>query len=65
MRNRCMESINEIKKHKGDTHELIIEHIEEIDEAVNRLTSADAFCSLMQAKSMALLALSHTPPYQK
>ncbi|MGQ3545753.1 hypothetical protein [Bacillus cereus] len=65
MRNRCMESINEIKKHKGSTHELIIEHIKEIDEAVNNLNGADAFCSLMQAKSMALLALSHTPPYQK
>lgn len=65
MCNRCMENIKEIEKHKGNTRELIIEHIEEIDKAVNRLKSADAFCSLMQAKSMALLALSHTPPYQK
>lgn len=65
MCNRCMESINEIKKHKGNTRELIIEHIEEIDKAVDRLNGADAYCSLMQAKSKALLALSLTPPYQK
>ena len=31
MCNRCMESINEIEKHKGNTRELIIEHIEEIE----------------------------------
>ncbi|UYX52271.1 hypothetical protein M3Y14_27975 [Bacillus thuringiensis] len=36
----------------------IREHIKKIDEAVNSLKGADAFCSLMQAKSTALLALS-------
>ncbi|MBF7155687.1 hypothetical protein [Bacillus albus] len=65
MCNRCMENIKEIEKHKGDTRELIIEHIEEIDKAVDRLNGPDAYCSLMQAKSTALLALSLTPPYQK
>ncbi|WP_165375045.1 hypothetical protein [Bacillus thuringiensis] len=54
MCNRCMESINEIEKHKGNTRELIIEHIEEIDKAVDRLNGPDAYCSLMQAKSTAL-----------
>ncbi|PGB25387.1 hypothetical protein COM06_17740 [Bacillus toyonensis] len=56
---------NKITNHKDNTHESIIEHIKEIDESVNRLKSADSFCSLMQAKSTALLALSLTPPYQK
>ncbi|HFJ9448218.1 MULTISPECIES: hypothetical protein [Bacillus] len=65
MCNRCIEGINEIVKHKDNTHELIIEHIKKIDEGLNNLKGADAFCSLMQAKSTALLALSHTPPYQK
>ncbi|MES9730266.1 hypothetical protein [Bacillus sp. AP50] len=65
MCNRCMENIKEIEKHKGSTRELIIEHIKKIDEAENNLKSADVFCSLMQAKSTALLALSLTPPYKK
>lgn len=51
-------------------NELIIKHIKEIDNTVNELRKqsldrTDSYCSLMQAKSMALLALSHTPPYQK
>lgn len=64
MCNRCLESMNEIIKHKDCTHELIIEHIKEIDNAVNNLKGSNSYCSLMQAKSTALLALSLTPPYQ-
>lgn len=60
----------DIMKQKEYTYEWIIKHIKEIDNTVNELRKqsldrTDSYCSLMQAKSMALLALSHTPPYQK
>ncbi|MFJ8529647.1 hypothetical protein [Bacillus sp. NPDC094106] len=48
----------------------ITEHIKDIDKTVDvsreqSLDRTDSYCSLMQAKSIALLALSQTPPYKK